>query len=196
MTTVRKFSQELQAWAKGEGPKTLNSLSTDFSKDTFAIIILLLMAVPALPAPTGGLTHVFEIITMLLSLELIAGRTTIWLPKRWRNKSLAGFARGKLMAKLIGVIRWFERFARLRGEKFMGSTYTVPFIGLCTFVFTLAAFVAPPFSGLDTLPSLGVVIIALSLIFSDVVLLLLGIAVGAVGIGLIFALGSVVFKLF
>jgi hypothetical protein len=192
----RKFSQELSMWASGKGPKTLSSLATEFSKDAFAILILLLMAVPALPAPTGGLTHIFEIIAMLLSLELMARRTTIWLPKRWRSKSLAGFARGKIMAKLISVIGWFERFARFRGKRFMGNKYALSVIGAVMFVFTLAAFLAPPFSGLDTLPSLGVVIVALSLIFSDSLLLLLGIAVGAVGIGLIFALGSVVFRLF
>lgn len=192
----RKFSQELTAWVQGKRSKTLSSLSTEFSKDTFAILILLLMAVPALPAPTGGLTHIFEIIAMLLSLELIAGRTTIWLPKRWRNKSLSSFARGKIMTKLISVISWFEHFARLRGKKFMGNKYSLSLIGVIIFVFTLAAFLAPPFSGLDTLPSLGVVIVALSLIFSDSLLLLLGITVGAIGIGLIFALGSAVFKLF
>lgn len=191
----RKFSLELAAWTKSKGPKTLGGLATDFSKDAFAILILLLMAVPALPAPTGGITHIFEIITLLLSLELIAGRTTIWLPKRWRSKSIDGFARGKTMAKLINVIKWVERFTRFRGKRFMAHRRVNTFVGLFIFAFTLAAFIAPPFSGLDTLPSLAVVIVGLSLIFSDALLLLIGIALGSVGIGLIIALGSVAFRL-
>jgi hypothetical protein len=41
---------------------------------------VLLLGPSALPLPTGGATHVFEIIAMLLALELIAGRDQIWLP--------------------------------------------------------------------------------------------------------------------
>jgi hypothetical protein len=33
---------------------------------------------------------VFEIIAVLLALELIAGRENIWLPERWRRLELAG----------------------------------------------------------------------------------------------------------
>jgi hypothetical protein len=43
---------------------------------------VLLLGVPALPLPTGGATHVFEIIAVLLALELIVGREEIWLPRR------------------------------------------------------------------------------------------------------------------
>ena len=45
---------------------------------------------PALPLPTGGATHVFEVIAVLLALQLIAGREHIWLPERWRRLELAG----------------------------------------------------------------------------------------------------------
>ena len=37
-------------------------------------------------------THVFEVITMLLALELIVGRRRIWLPQRWRRVELSGTA--------------------------------------------------------------------------------------------------------
>jgi hypothetical protein len=63
-------------------------------------------------------------------------------------------------------------------------------------VFTLAAFVAPPFSGLDTLPSLGVVVLALGLLLHDVVVTIVGIVVGLAGVGLLFVLGSVVLDFF
>ena len=50
--------------------------------------------------------------------------------------------------------------------------------------------VAPPFSGLDTLPALGAVIVALSIILEDVVVLAVGVVIGAGGIVLILTIGA------
>ena len=70
----RKVSDELERWLTGDGEKTLGSLIQLFEEKSFAILFVVLLGVPALPLPTGGATHVFEIIAMLLALELIAGR--------------------------------------------------------------------------------------------------------------------------
>lgn len=59
---------------------------------------------------------------------------------------------------------------------------------------TTIAFFAPPFSGLDTLPAMGVVLIALSLILEDIILYVLGIIVGSGGILLVASLGTAVFQ--
>jgi len=52
--------------------------------------------------------------------------------------------------------------------------------------------VAPPFSGLDTLPALGVVIICLAIILEDVLVLAIGSAIGAGGIALILTIGAAI----
>ena len=59
----------------------------------------------------------------------------------------------------------------------------------------LAALLAPPFSGLDTLPSLGAVFIALAIILEDVVALAIGLAVGAGGVVLIVTVGATLLHL-
>jgi hypothetical protein len=61
-----------------------------------------------------------------------------------------------------------------------------------TLVFGLApsAFLAPPFSGLDTLPSLGVVVIGLGVLLRDLLLALLGALLGAIGVATILAIGN------
>jgi hypothetical protein len=56
--------------------------------------------------------------------------------------------------------------------------------------FTIGAAIAPPFSGLDTLPALGVVVIALSIILEDIVVLAIGFVIGTGGIVLIITLGA------
>src|SRR6476660_4552503 len=93
-----KVSDQLEGWLGDDGPKTLGSLIDVFGEGSFAIVFVLLMAVPALPLPTGGVTHVFEVITMLLALELIIGRRTVWLPERWRGLELAGGTREKFIS--------------------------------------------------------------------------------------------------
>ena len=72
---TQKISDQIEGWLRSDEPKTLGSLVELFEEKSFAVIFVLLLAVPALPLPTGGATHVFEVIAMLLSLQLV--RTTV-----------------------------------------------------------------------------------------------------------------------
>jgi hypothetical protein len=68
--------------------------------------------------------------------------------------------------------------------------------GVVVFALTLTAFLAPPFSGLDTLPSLGVVVISVGMLLGDGVLAGVGLLVGAFGVALVVGLGSALGHLF
>lgn len=186
------FSDQLEDWLKSKQPKTLGQLSQVFGEKSFAITILLLMFIPALPLPTGGITHVFEVITMLLSLEMIIGRRIIWLPKRWQNMQLGTVTLNKAVPFISRRIKWFEKLSRPRLGHMLDHTVFLRLVGLIILIFTLAAFLAPPFSGLDTLPALGVVAIALSLILSDFMVSVIGVLIGIAGIGLIIGLGAAI----
>ena len=54
----------------------------------------------------------------------------------------------------------------------------------------MAAFVAPPFTGLDTLPALGGVLISLAVLLEDVIVLVVGLIVLAAGVLLEIFLGK------
>lgn len=190
------FSQHLSKWLKSKKPKTLEGLVENFEEKSFAILFLVLMALPALPLPTGGLTHIFEIITILLALEVIAGRRSVWLPKRWQTKKLPDSIQKKGLPVLIGFIQKMEKYSRPRFRDLMRHRYLLQFLGLFVIIFAVFAAIAVSFSGLDTLPSLGIVLIALSIILEDFALMIVGISVGSIGVGLVIALGSVAFKLF
>ncbi|HEY1594545.1 MAG TPA: exopolysaccharide biosynthesis protein, partial [Thermoleophilaceae bacterium] len=109
-----KVSDALERWLESDGEKTLGSLAELFEEKSFAILFVLLLGVPALPLPTGGATHVFEIIAVLLALQLIAGRDEIWLPERWKKLELAGPKQQKFIGGLMKMIRRLERIARPR----------------------------------------------------------------------------------
>ncbi len=191
-----RVSDELEQWLTGDESKTLGGLIDVFGARSFALLFVLLMAVPALPLPTGGVTHVFEIITMLLALELIVGRRSVWLPERWRRLELGGESRRKFIDTLLRRIRSLERISRPRGRWLFGHRLSGSVFGLAVLGLALAAFLAPPFSGLDTLPSIGVVLLALGYLLTDVALAGAGALVGAGGVFTVIFLGSVAVKFF
>lgn len=190
MTAERDFSDELEEWLRGDAPKTVGALGHAFEERGFAVTILLLMFVPALPLPTGGITHVFEVITVVLALQMVLGRRTIWLPRRFKERELGASITEKAVPFISRRIRWFERFSKPRLAGLFDQRWFIRVVGLVIIVFTIGAAVAPPFSGLDTLPALGVVMICLSIILGDVIVLGAGVLIGTGGILLIITIGA------
>jgi hypothetical protein len=185
-----KVSDELQCWLTNHGEKTLGSLIELFGERSFAILFIVLLGVPALPLPTGGATHVFEIIAVLLALELIAGRENIWLPERWRRLELAGDRQQRFITALMKVIRRLERLSRPRLRFMFGHRVSNIAFGLLVIAGSVGAFLAPPFTGLDTLPALGVVLLSLGVLLEDVLIVVAALAIGAAGITLDVVLGG------
>jgi hypothetical protein len=194
MSTNTAFSDQLEGWLQSEEPKTLGALGLVFREKSFAVTILFLMFVPALPLPTGGITHVFEGITVLLAAQMVLGRRTIWLPKRWQRRELGAITTGKAVPFMIRRIRTFERFSKPRWARLFAQRWFLRLLGLVLMGFAIAAATAPPFSGLDTLPALGAVAVALSIILEDVVVLAIGIAIGSGGIILILTIGAALIR--
>ena len=185
-----KVSAELERWLSGDGAKTLGSLIELFGEKSFAILFVLLLGVPALPLPTGGATHVFEIIAVLLAIELVAGRDEIWLPRRWRALELAGDKQQRFISGLMKMIRRLERLSRPRLRFLFDHRLSNIVFGLLVIGGSVAAFFAPPFTGLDTLPALGVVLLSLGMLLTDIFVVLVGLLVGSAGVVLEIALGS------
>jgi hypothetical protein len=82
----RNISAELEDWFESDRKKTIGDLVNTFGPPSFAILVIVLMALPTLPLPTGAVSHVLEVVTVVLALELIIGRTGVWIPKRFRDR--------------------------------------------------------------------------------------------------------------
>src|SRR6059058_5868293 len=176
MEPVEKVSDQIERWVGADGPRTLGSLVELFEEKSFAVLFVLLLGVPALPLPTGGVTHVFEIIAVLVALQLIAGRDHIWLPERWRKLELAGPKQQRFITGLMKSIRRLERLSRPRLRFLFGHRVTNIVFGLLVVGGSAGAFFAPPFTGLDTLPSLGVVLLSLGVLLTDFLVVAIGLA--------------------
>jgi hypothetical protein len=189
-----KVSDELERWLAGDGDKTLGGLIELFEEKAFALLFVLLLGVPALPLPTGGATHVFEVIAVLLALQLIAGREHIWLPQRWRRLEMAGKNRERFLSGLMKMIRRLERFSKPRFTFLFGSRASNAVFGLLVIAGAAGAFFAPPFTGLDTLPALGVVLLSLGVLLEDVFVVIVALIIGAAGVLLEIVLGAAAIK--
>jgi hypothetical protein len=184
------ISVQLERWLESDGEKTVASLIDLFEEKSFAILFVLLLGVPALPLPTGGATHVFEIMAVLLAAQLIAGRDVIWLPDRWRRLELAGERQQRFIAGLMRLIRRLERISRPRLRFLFDHRLSNAVFGLLVIAGTVGAFFAPPFTGLDTLPALGVVLLSLAVLLEDFALVVAALVVGGAGVVLELVLGK------
>jgi hypothetical protein len=185
-----RLSEALARWLEGEGEKTAGSLIELFEEKSFAILFVILLGVPALPAPTGGVTHVFEAIAALLALQLIAGRKEIWLPERWRERQLAGDKQQRFLTALMKMIRRLERISKPRLRFLFNHGLSNLTFGLLVLGGSAGAFLAPPFTGLDTLPALGVVILSMGVLLEDFAVAIAGVLIGVAGVALEVFLGK------
>ncbi len=185
-----RVSDELERWLEGDGEKTLGGLIDVFGRKSFAVLFVVLLGVPALPLPTGGATHVFEIVAVLLALQLIANRDEIWLPQRWRGIEIAGDKQRRFVAGLMRLIRWLERFSRPRLRFLFHRRSSNIVFGLLVIAGSVAAFVAPPFTGLDTVPALGVVLLSLGVLLEDFAVVAVALVLEVAGVVLEVVLGT------
>jgi hypothetical protein len=179
-----RLSDHLARWLRGDDT-SLGGLIDLFGPKSFAVMFVVLMAVPALPLPTGGATHVFEILVALGAVQLILGRDEIWIPQRWRDLNVGGQdGNSRFIRALLWVIRTLERISRPRMDALFGRRLSTAVFGVLVLCGTVGAFLAPPFTGLDTVPSLGVVVLALGVLLEDALIALIGLVLGVVGIAL------------
>ena len=192
--TEATFSDQLEGWLRADEPKALGSLGDVFAEKSFAVTILLLMFVPALPLPTGGISHVFEAISAVLAAQMVLGRQTIWLPDRWNRRELGPAITEKAIPFMLRRIRWFEKWSRPRGAALFDHPTTTRLLGLALIGLAVASALAPPFSGLDTLPSMGAVAITLGIVLEDMLVVVAGMLIGAGGVVVIATVGAGIFR--
>jgi hypothetical protein len=186
----KTISEELSDWLQGDGEKTLGGLIDVFDEKAFALLFVLLLGVSALPIPTGGATHVFDVIAVLVAAQLVVGREQIWIPQRWVGLQLAGSKQQRFLTGLLKAIRWVEKVAKPRLPFLFNHRLSNTAFGIVVIVFTAGAFFAPPFSGLDTLPALAVVVISLGVLLEDALLVAAGLCIGVAGVVLEVVLGK------
>lgn len=160
---------------------TLHNLLSVMQSKSFALALLVLLLPSALPLPTGGLSHIFEMVAIVIAFQLMLGKQYFWLPQNIMHYELKWASRPEFVKTLSGFLARLEKYAKQRWPAFINNRIVLHVSGFFFLVFSLGAFVAPWFSGLDTLPSLGVVLVAIALLLEDTVVLCVGVLIGLLG---------------
>lgn len=192
MTRQHAFSRRLDLWLGGDQPKTLGGLTRVFGEKSFAVIFLLLLFIPAMPIPTGVVSDINQAIAVLFAFEMAIGRKTPWLPKKLRKRPIGKITEQRALPFLMRRVRWFEKYSHPHMRGILSTRPARSLIGLIIMFLCIMAFVSIPFTGLDTLPSLGAVIISLGVVLDDIIYILIGLTIGLIGVSLIFATGAAI----
>src|SRR4051794_16615933 len=102
--SLEKVSDQIRRWLDKSDDHTVGALLDLFEEKSFALLFIILLGVSALPLPTGGATHVFDVIAVLAAAQLVVGRAEIWIPQRWRGLRVGGGKQERFIGGVVGVL--------------------------------------------------------------------------------------------
>jgi hypothetical protein len=161
-----KFSQDIKSLLQrlAEKPLTLGDILAETSERGFSLVIALLVLPFLFPLPPG-LTGPFGGTCLLLSMQMVLGRRSPWLPKKIaRYKFPSGFAE-ILLQNLRRVTRVLEKIARPRWAKIAENPLVWRLNGLC--ISWLALLLISPVPLTNPIPTVGILLLAVATIESD-----------------------------
>ncbi len=161
-----RFSQEIKSLLQRltEQQLTLGEILAETSERGFSLVIALLVLPFLLPMPPG-LTGPFGGACLLLSVQMVLGRRSPWLPRRIsRYKFPRPFAQ-LLLQNLQRLTKILEKIARPRLKKIANNPLTWRINGLCISWLTILLISPIPFT--NPIPTVGILLLAVATIEAD-----------------------------
>lgn len=164
---------------------TVDDVLSAFHERGFGFILLIFALPMALPIPVPpGVNVIMAAPLILLTAQQAIGRHTIWLPQRTRRKSIETSSFHKMIAGCIPWLRRLEYVIRPR-LGFMTQGLFSNLIGIFGLLMALAILVPIPLT--NSVPSLGIAIMAIGVIMRDGLAVLAGATIGLLWIALLTA---------
>jgi len=175
----RRLSQILDDMAAGATrPVSIGAIRDALADRSFAALLVLFAAFNLLPLPPGT-TLVLGPPLVLVSAQMVLGRSSVWLPRALLDKTIAPDRFRKATDRLLPWLRRMERLVRPRSWPFAGDRL----IGSITFVLAIAITLPIPFG--NWLPALATAIIGLAFSERDGVFFAVGLATAVLAFAII-----------
>jgi hypothetical protein len=171
-----RFSQEIKSLLLrlAEQHLTLGDILADTSQRGFSLVIALLVLPFLFPMPPG-LAGPFGAACLLLSVQMVLGRRSPWLPKRIaRYKFPRPFAQ-LLLRNLQRLTKVLEKITRPRLAKIAHNPLTWRVSGFCISWLTLLLMLPIPFT--NPIPTVGILLLVVATIESDGLLICISYAI-------------------
>lgn len=177
-----RTSTILVALAEGEGDRlTLGEIMHVLGPQTFGVLIVLLGLPNCLPMPPP-IPMICGFLLVGVALQMVFGRTTPWVPRRLLHKSVSRADAARAVARALPYVRRLEQWSRRR-LVFFDTRFSFRMLGLAFLLVALSLLTAAPIVG-QIPPGIATCLIGLGLVERDGLVVLGGLAVGAVGISL------------
>ncbi|MBD2629071.1 exopolysaccharide biosynthesis protein [Trichormus variabilis] len=160
------FSQDIKSLLQrlAQQPLTLGHILAETSERGFSLVIALLVLPFLFPMPPG-LTGPFGGACLILSLQMVLGRRSPWLPKKIANYQFPRAFAQIILNNLHRVTRVLEKIARPRLARIANNHWTWQLNGLCISWLTLLLILPIPFT--NPIPTVAILLLAVATIESD-----------------------------
>ncbi len=170
---------------------TVRDFITLLGDRSFALCILIFSLPNSLPLPgIPGLSTLTGIPILIISLQMVWGKESIWLPKKVAHKEISQGLLSKIIGKSIPYVARLEKFLHPRlglfcsngGERLIGVI-----IAIMAFILSL------PIVGGNFLPGFSISLLAIAMLERDGLFALLAIIFSLVSLALMYHLLEWVF---
>lgn len=178
MTAIRAISEVITDMnaALTEDQVSVGQILEAFHERGFGFLLLIFAFPMALPIPKPpGLSTILAIPLILLTIQQALGFHTLWFPGFIRRKSFSSAAFGRVIETSIPWLKKIEALAQPRlGMVTQGAFSNV--IGVCGLI--MALWIAVPMPLSNTVPSIGIALMAIGVMMRDGVFVLAGALIG------------------
>lgn len=179
MNKIRSLSQlldDLRGALHDKDSVAVSTILDAFHERGFGALLLILAAPMALPVPVPpGINILLASPLILLTAQQALGAHTLWLPERWKSKTIS---RDKVEGLISTLIPWFNQLEVLTKPRLQWVTHdrASRFFGLLGLFMALSVCVPLPLT--NTIPSFGIALMAIGTLMRDGVAVLVGALIG------------------
>ncbi|MCJ2084023.1 exopolysaccharide biosynthesis protein [Methylobacterium sp. J-090] len=198
MSPGARTSEVLTVLSEQESERlTVGDIVAVLKDRAFALLIVILGLPNCLPMPPP-IPLVCGLLLLLVAVQITAGMSSPWLPRALLRRSVARKDVERAANRAVPLLRRLEHWSRPRMSLFE-TGLGLRGVGLILLTLSLALIVAAPIVGQIPL-GLAICLVGLGLVERDGVVVLFGLAVGALGVllnaGFVYALVSGIMSLF
>jgi hypothetical protein len=133
--------------------------------------VLFVLTLPVLLPLPPGVSMLLALPLLMIALQIVAGRRTLWLPDRLARRTIDRAALAKLLHRVLPPLKRFETLVRPR-LRFLTGRVGGRIVGLACTVIAIVLVLPIPFANL--VPAMALTMFALGLTRRDGLLILAG----------------------
>ncbi|NCG09456.1 MAG: exopolysaccharide biosynthesis protein [Verrucomicrobia bacterium] len=159
--------------------QSIGHLSRGIGDKGFGLLLVILSLPSAFPVPAPGYSTPFGIAIMLIALQILSGRHSLWLPQRIQKVKIPASLCQRMASAAAKFLNATEHWIKPRHRWIASRTGHA---ALATVVAIMASLMILPIPLTNTFPAIVIFLIGIGLAEEDGLLALLAFAVGVLAV--------------